>query len=77
MRLKMRQKELSMRTWPRHPVYRTGQVTGFLKIWPEKKQETEQGFLTSVFLNRKQDRPVKTGNRTCYRFKNRIFWNLK
>jgi hypothetical protein len=42
-------------TWPRHPVYRTGQETGILKFGPKKKQETGQVFFGSIF---------QTGNRT-------------
>jgi hypothetical protein len=41
--------------WPRHPVYRTGQETGFLKFGPKNKQKTGQVFFESIF---------QTGNRT-------------
>ena len=42
-------------TWPRHPVYRTGQETGILKFGPKNKQETGQVFFEPIF---------QTGNRT-------------
>ena len=50
---------------------------GFPHLTQKFIQETGTGFFQLLISYRIQDRPVKTGNRTCFRIQNRVFSQSK